>query len=201
MPDSSIVTLVEQIEREFGVSIPISPAHDVSTVPTPLQPLYTYSDGLTLPFANIHKIADFDRATFPNWICFGSDSYFSHFLCHHSNTPSLTTWDHEAGHDIEGVFDTVFEWLTDEYESFVDAATDDNTVHVTSVPDGASRTAAIAELKKISGKSSSELLDLLRPGKFEVVNVVRSQAFATVRDLHRLGISCYVECERQLTKL
>ncbi len=162
MPDSSIATLVAQIEREFGISIPISPAPDVSAVPTPLQPLYSYSDGLTLPFANIHQIADFDRTTFPNWICFGSDNYFSYFLCHHSNTPSLTTWDHEAGQDIEGLFDTVFDWLTDEYESFVDTDTDDNTVHVMSVPDGASKTATIAELKRISDRSSSELLGLLR---------------------------------------
>ena len=161
MPDSPIAALLAQIEREFGVSIPVSPASDVSAVPTPLQPLYSHSDGLTLPFANIHKIADCDLTTFPNWFCFGSDNYFSYFLCHQTNTPSLTTWDHEAGHDIEAVFDTIVDWLKNEYESFIDADTDDNTVHVTSCPDGASRTAAIAELKKISDKSSSELLGLL----------------------------------------
>lgn len=195
MADSQIAALIARIEREFGVPIPASPASDVSGVPKPLQPLYSYSDGLTLPFANIYRIGDCDHTTFANWVCFGSDNYFSYFLCHESSTPSLTTWDHEAGHEIEAVFDTAADWLADELDSFIDADTEGNTVYVTSIPDGAPSTAVIAELKKISDKSSSDLLGLIRSGRFGVSSVVRSQAFAVVRNLHGLGISCHVECD------
>ncbi len=121
MADSPIATLVAQIEREFGVSIPIAPSTDVTSVPDPLRPLYSFSDGLTLPFANIYKMVDCDRTTYPDWICFGSDNYFSYFLCHVTRSPALTTWDHETHAEIEGVFGTAIDWLTGEYESFIDA--------------------------------------------------------------------------------
>ncbi|QDT98039.1 hypothetical protein [Gimesia aquarii] len=194
MVDSPFAMLVAQIEREFGVSIPISPSTDVAIVPDTLRPLYSFSDGLTLPFANIHKMADCNRTTYPDWICFGSDNYFSYFLCHVSQAPALTTWDHEVHTEIEGVFDTAIDWLTDEYESFIDTDTDDNAVRVTEIPDGVSKTAAITEIKPICDKSSSDLLGLFRSGAFVIPNVVRSDAFNVVRALHDLGISCHVEC-------
>jgi hypothetical protein len=195
MTDSPFATLIAQIEREFGVSIHLSPRTDVASVPEPLRPLYQFSDGLILPFASIHKINDCDRATVPDWTLFGSDNYFSYFLCHASESPALTTWDHEAGHEPAGVFETAIDWLIDEYESYVDADTNENTVHVTDVPDGVSRTAAIAKVKRISDQSSSDLLARLRSGSFVVSNVVRSHAFAVVRELHDLGIACHVECD------
>ena len=187
--------LVRQVERDFGVSIPVSPSTDLAAVPHPLRPLYEFSDGLTLPFATIHKIADWDRTTFPGWIYFGSDHYFSWFLCHESESPALTSWDHEVGHEIEAEFDTAIEWLTEEYETFIEADTGENVVHITAIPESVSKTEAIAEIKRISNKSTSQLLADLRTGDFAVSNVIRSRAFSTVRNLAALGVACHLECD------
>lgn len=195
MTATQFATLVAQIEREFGVSIPVSPLADVSSVPEPLRDLYRFSDGLTLPFASIDRFGDCDRTTYPNWICFGSDRHFSCFLCHVSESPALTTWDHEAGQAIAGVYHCAVDWLTAEYEEFVEADTCENTVHVTEVPDGVSKPAVIAEIKKLSDESSSEILGRLRSRPFAITNVVRSHAFQVVRKLHRYGVSCHVECD------
>ena len=195
MVDSRYATFIAQVEREFGISIPVSPSTDVGGIPDPLRPLYSFSDGLTLPFADIHKMTDLDRTTYPDWICFGSDNYFSYFLCHVSDSPALTSWDHEAHSKIEGVFDTAIEWLSGEYESFIDADTDANIVHITEIPNGISKTAIIGEIKRISDKSSAELLSLLRSGPFAIPDVVRTDAFNVVRALHDLGISCHIECD------
>lgn len=105
-----------------------------------------------------------------------------HSLC----SVALTTWDHEAGHEPEGVFVTAIDWFTDAYESFIDADTSENTVHVTDMSDGVSKTAAVVAIKRISDMSSSELLGQLRSGSFAVTNVVRSEAFALVCRLHDL---------------
>ena len=73
--------------------------------------------------------------------------------------------------------------------------TNKNIVHVTEVPVGVSKTAAIAEIKRISDKSSSDLLGLFCAGEFAIPDVVRSDAFNVVRALHDLGVSCHVECD------
>ena len=196
MPDSSIAGLVARIEQAFGIDVErFAPPGDLDAVPEPLQPLYAFSNGLTLPFANIREAGALVHDIDPEWVTFGEDNYFSFFLCRTSGELALTSWDHESQTPIEGAYGSAAEWLAAEFESFVDADADDNTVHIIAVPDGVSRTAIVAELKTISTRPSSEWLSLLNAPPFRVPGVGRRSAFEAVRALQVLGVECYVRCD------
>ncbi len=195
MPYQTFAEIIEQVERDFGVSIDLSPPVDTSGLPAPLRPLYEYSNGLELPFAFINKATDCTRDTDPGWVNFGFDYYFSYFLCHESNRPAFTTWDHEMDARIEGAWDTALEWLVAEYEEFIALDTNENSLNVTACPATVSKTDVIAELKHVSDKSTPELLGLIRSGRFVIENIVRSDAFRVTRALQDLGVSCHVECD------
>lgn len=195
MNDSRMSAILSEIERELGIAIPTSPTPSSSDVPSSLKPLYEFSDGLSLPFANIYPSANFDSESFPGWVCFGFDNYFSYFLCHPSSHPSLTSWDHETGHEIKAVFTTAADWLENEYAQFISTDTPANTIHVSEISDSVSRAKVISEIKQVANKSSADLLLLVQTCNFRIANIVRSQAFSIVRNLHRLGVSCHVECD------
>ena len=195
MPEPSFADVIAQIERDFGISIERSAPKSLSGLPEALLPLYEFSDGLTLPFGEIYKAADCDRTTDPGWVTFGFDYYFSFFLCHESDRLAFTTWDHDSRTRIEGTYASALEWLVAEYDDYVAADTKENSVHVVQIPGAASKTSVIAELKRVSKKSTGELLALVRSGSFVFEDVVRSDAFRVVRALQDLGVECHVVCE------
>ena len=195
MSYQSFAEIIEQVERDFGESIELSPPADDPGIPEALKPLYAFSNGFELPFAFINKATDCKRDTDPGWVNFGFDFYFSFFLCHESDRPAFTTWDHDSGTEIEGVWETPIEWLVALYDDYIAQDTKENEVHLTDIPESVSKTEAIAELKRISPKSTTELLALLRSGSLVVGDVVRSDAFRAVRALQDLGVSCHVVCD------
>ncbi|MDJ0910892.1 MAG: hypothetical protein QNI99_17055 [Woeseiaceae bacterium] len=195
MSEPSFADVIAQVERDFGIAIERSAPKSLSGIPETLRPLYEFSDGLTLPFGEIYKAADCDRTTDPGWVTFGFDYYFSFFLCHESDRLAFTTWDHDSRTRIEGVYASALEWLIAEYEGYIAADTRENSVHIVQIPCAAAKTSLIAELKRVSEKSTGELLALMRSGSFVVENVIRSDAFHVVRALQGLGVKCHVVCD------
>jgi hypothetical protein len=196
MSDADFSPLIAQIERDLGVNVARSaPIADPSAVPSALRPLYEFSDGLTLPFANIYPASKIDRTVDPNWLCFGADNYFSYFLCHPTDSPAITTWDHESRTAIEAVYESAIQWLTEEYNSYIDSDIDNNSVVVSAIPNGVSKSTLIGMLKPLAEKSSSDWLALIREGSFSIHNVSRLRAITSVRALQGIGLECHVNCQ------
>ncbi len=195
MSELSIANVIIQIERDFSISIERSAHKSLSGIPEALRPLYEFSDGLELPFGEVYKWDVCNRTRDKGWVTFGFDNYESHFLCHETDQPALTTWDHHLDMEIEGCYASALEWLVAEYEEFIAAGTHENTICVFGVPNTVSKTGVVAELKRVSGLSSTELLALLRSGNFEIKDIVRADACRIVRALQELGVKCHVVCD------
>lgn len=196
MSQSAIRDLFAQIELETGASINLTnPSGNVSELPRSLRSLYAVTDGVALPFGDIYPMDSFHTEGFPpDWLCFGADHYFSYYLCHTSSRPSITSWDHESHTEIEPVFDSAYEWLAGAYCDFIESDLRFCRVRVIAIPSSTPKAALLSHLKSLATKTSSEWLNLLRGGSFDIPDVKRLEAIKTVRALQARGVDCYVDC-------
>jgi hypothetical protein len=196
MSESAIRDVFAQIERETDVSITLAkPADNLSDVPEPLRPLYAISDGVALPFGDLYPVAGFRTEGFPRgWVCFGADHYFSFFLCHKSSSPSVTTWDHESGTEIEAIFDGAYDWLVDQYREYIESDLRSCRLHIAQMPAAVQKATVLKHLKPLTNKTSSEWLALMRVGTFSIDDVNRLDAITAVRALQQVGVACHVDC-------
>ncbi len=97
-----------------------------SDIPAPLGELYKFSNGGQFPFGSIFDIEQAKdkskREPFdPDWFFFGSDNYFTYWICRYTQEGGLwiTTWDHESGNAIEEpVWESLEEFLGEMLEEY-----------------------------------------------------------------------------------
>ena len=201
MNEQSLLEFVNRVSLELGATISLArPARDTTDLPLPLQPFYAISDGLELPFAELHSTAQLrasaTRHLFgPTWLAFGFDGFFTHYLV--STDPGsdlpITAFDPEVEQRPEGAYTSVLELLDDEYSRFVDNDLHSADLHVTSIPPSSSLPSVVQELKHVAAMPTSELLRLLRSGPFVLDAVNAATGIAVVRTLHALGVGASLQ--------
>lgn len=78
--------LVDQIYRETRLMVEITPqTNDLRFLPLGMRSFYAFSDGLSIPFANIYPIHYFKEHlitdTYPVWFELGDDSSLGGYFC------------------------------------------------------------------------------------------------------------------------
>ncbi|HMZ82092.1 MAG TPA: hypothetical protein PLL06_20510 [Acidobacteriota bacterium] len=78
--------LVDQIYRETRLMVEITPqTNDLRFLPLGMRSFYAFSDGLSIPFANIYPIHYFKEHlitnTYPVWFEIGDDSSLGGYFC------------------------------------------------------------------------------------------------------------------------
>lgn len=130
---NKIQTYIQKLVSLYGNDITYEKSsYDEATlalIPEILRPLYREVSKLITPFGEIDSLetafkhSDCEPVYSEHWFCFGSDDYFSFWLCRY--TPdidglSITYWDHDAGSEIDdAIYMNIVDFLEDmrnEYE-------------------------------------------------------------------------------------
>ena len=192
-----LLALLRQVAAELGVEIALRPPPtDLSLLPPAIHDLYSISDGLALPFAELHPAAQLQlTAASPRpgrgWVEFGWDGYFTHYLV--ASNPlqiqPIAAFDPEVEERPEGMYASVRELLEEEYADYVESDLHLADLHVVSVPQTVPLPQAAAALKRAASLKSSEILARLRAAPFVLPGVNASIAISVVRALHALGVT------------
>lgn len=207
MPEQ-IVHLVRQIARELGdAPLLFPPVESATNLPAPLLPLYTFSDGIELPFLRFARTDEIHELTHhhifgEHWIWFGEDFGFTDYLCRF-NTPAadqeIASWDRESDTPIEGTHASVLELLQDEYSRFVDNDMNVADLHLTEIPDIANSMRIVRAIRSLHSESGVGLSADLRSLPMVLESVPSDLAIAAVRAIHEAGASACLRNIRPLT--
>lgn len=124
---TQIKKFVEEMKSKYSEDVVIKPRtcseEALMQVPPPLKEFYSYYDSVEFPFGSIDSIETAVRHSSTaepfkseGWFCFGFDGYFSFWLCSYSPDMEglwITSWDHDADDEIEGVYLNLVEFLQD----------------------------------------------------------------------------------------
>ena len=184
-----------QVAAELGVEIALRPPPpNLSDLPPAIHDLYSITDGLALPFAELLPAAQLHLASSRlgrGWVEFGWDGYFTHYLV--ASNPMqiqpIAAFDPEVEDRPEGMYASVRQLLEEEYADYVGSDLHLADLHVVSVPQTAPLPQVATALKRAASLKSSEILARLRAAPFVVAGVNASTAISVVRALHALGVS------------
>jgi hypothetical protein len=159
-------------------------------LPAPLREIYEMTDGLQLPFAELHTTAEIRASAAEPWLEFGYDGNVTHYLIATDGTtvPPIAAYDPETNDAPEGAYASVLELLEDEYSRYVDNDQHSGDLHVTSIPADTALPGVVQELKHVASMPSGELLKLVRTVPFIIDAVHAATAIGVVRRLHALGV-------------
>lgn len=129
---TEIEKFVDEMKSKYGKDVIIKPrtcSEEVLTqVPPPLKEFYFCYDSIEFPFGSIDSLKTAVRHSntaepfkSEGWFCFGFDGYFSFWLCRYSPDSEglwITSWDHDADDEIEGVYSNLVEFLRDMEEEY-----------------------------------------------------------------------------------
>lgn len=118
---------VKEMQEKYGDEVRFTKSTKSSSqlrqIPKPLQEFYQLYDTMEFPFGIINPLSDdleYEKTQEPfyseGWLCFGFDGYFSYWLCSldgENGKECITSWDHDADYEIEGVYTSLLEFLRD----------------------------------------------------------------------------------------
>lgn len=195
----SLADFLSRVAAELGVTIPIaSPPSELSDLPPSLHELYSLTDGLQLPFAELHPVSRLHSAD-PHfgteWLAFGFDGYFTHYLVTTivDAAVPIAAFDPEAEARPEASYASVLELLEDEYSRYVDNEFRAGDLYITSVPDSTPLPRVVQELRRITPLGSAELLRELRSMPLILDPVNAAAGIRAVRKLHALGVAAHLK--------
>ena len=123
-----LIDLLNDFKKKYPSKVSFDPglSNVGSDIPNILRGFYKFSNGGRFPFGCIFDIEQAKekskRAPFdPDWFFFGSDNYFTYWICRYSQEDGLwiTTWDHESGNDIEqAVWENLEEFLAEMLQDY-----------------------------------------------------------------------------------
>lgn len=131
---SELELFIEKMKKKYGGQVVVKTGNfsgeELSRVPQPLKEVYSLYDGIEFPFGYIDPlksaIEHSDTAEpfkSEGWFCFGFDGYFSYWLCKYDPDEEglwITPWDHEMDTEIECVYESIVEFLTDMEEEYAE---------------------------------------------------------------------------------
>lgn len=163
-----------------------SPFKDSKKLLLPLQEFYSFSNGLSLPFITIDPAEKIDTGFIDGWLMFGRDHYFSYCLCKNNG---IDLWDHDSGLEPEIAYSDVLELMEAAYIENVEDSDMESELYIKNIPNNINNSHLVTNLKKISNKSSSELLLQLKkcPITFPCI---RKEGIIILRELQSCGIIC-----------
>jgi hypothetical protein len=192
----SLLDLLKQVAAELGVEIALRPPPvDLSSLPPAIHDLYSITDGLELPFAELLPAAQLQLRASPRpgrgWVEFGWDGYFTHYLVGSNpmQIQPIAAFDPEVEDRPEGRYDSVRQLLEEEYAEYVGSELHLADLHVMNVPRTAPLPQVTIAIKRAAPLKSSEILARLRAAPFVVPGVNAPTAISVVRALHALGVS------------
>ncbi len=195
MPEK-IVHLVRQIARELGdAPLLFPPVNSATILPEPLLPLYTFSDGIELPFLRMARTDEIHELTHhhlfgEHWIWFGEDFGNTDYLCRFDapgTGPAVASWDRESDLPIEGTHESVLELLRDEYSRFVENDMHVADLHVTDVPREAASMQVVRALRSLYYQATAGLSADLRDLPLVLESVPCDVAIQAVRSILDAG--------------
>lgn len=203
-----IVHLVRRIARELGdAPLLFPPVESARNLPAPLLPLYTFSDGLELPFLRFARTDEIHELTHhhlfgEHWLWFGEDFGFTDYLCQFAmpgTAAPIASWDREGDMPIEGNHDGVLHLLHAEYSRFVENEMHVADLHLTEIPDTANSMTIVRALRSLQSQAGAGFSAELRDLPFVVDSVQSDLAIAAVRAIHEAGASACLRNVRPLT--
>ena len=183
----SLDNFIKKVNVELGCHIQANPQYsDFKNLLPPLQKFYSESNGLIFPFITINPAEKIDSKFVSGWLLFGSDHYFSYCLCKNNG---IDLWDHDSGSEPEVAYNDVIELLEASYIENIEESDLESELYIKYIPSNLNNSHVIKKIKKISNKSSSELLSLLKecPVAFPCI---MKEGIIIVRELQSDGVKC-----------
>jgi hypothetical protein len=197
----SLLAFLNRVADEMGTPISLTPplpSH--ASLPSPLHDLYSVTDGLHLPFAELETLAQIqsnaaDRIFGDGWLAFGFDGYFTRYLVstEENAVPAIAAFDPETDENPEPTYRNALELLEDEYKQYVENELHIADLHVAAIPPTASLPGLVQQLKRTSPLPSSDLLRQTRATPFVLKDVQAATGISVVRNLRSLGITASLQ--------
>jgi hypothetical protein len=191
-----IVHLVRRIARELGdAPLLFPPIESASRLPAPLLPLYTFSDGIELPFLRFARTDEIHELTHhhlfgEHWLWFGEDFGFTDYLCRYDSPAAelpIASWDRESDTPIEGTQAGILDLLREEYSRFVENELNVADLHLTEIPEGANAMQVVRAIRSLHSNWGAGLSADLRDLPLVLESVACDIAIAAVRAIHAAG--------------
>lgn len=207
MPER-IVHLVRQIARELGdAPLLFPPVESATNLPAPLLPLYTFSDGIELPFLRFARTDEIHELTHhhlfgEHWLWFGEDFGFTDYLCRldsSGNDLAIASWDRESDRPMEGTHESVLSLLEEEYSRFVENEIHVAELHLTEIPADANAMVILRALRPLSADTGTGLSAEIRDLPFVLDSVQCDLAIEAVRSILGAGATAYLRNVRPRT--
>lgn len=131
---SELEQFIAKMKEKYGEQVVVKVGNvsgeELSLLPQPLKEVYTLYDSVEFPFGSIDPLKsaiEHSNTAEPfksrGWFCFGFDGYFSYWLCRYNPDDEglwITPWDHEMDEEIECVYESIVEFLTDMEEEYAE---------------------------------------------------------------------------------
>lgn len=207
MPDK-IVHLVRQIARELGdAPLLFPPVESATNLPSPLLPLYSFSDGLELPFLRFARTDEIHELTHhhlfgEHWLWFGEDFGFTDYLCRVDADDGglpVASWDREGDAPIKGTHASVLDLLREEYSRFVENDQHVADLHVSAVPPDAVPMQVVRVIRSLNSQAVSGLSADLRDLPLVLDSIPCDLAIEAVRTILGTGATAFLRNVRPRT--
>ncbi|MGK2860129.1 MAG: hypothetical protein ACSLFQ_23275 [Thermoanaerobaculia bacterium] len=207
MPDQ-IVHLVRQIARELGdAPLLFPPVESGANLPPALVPLYSFSDGIELPFLRFARTDEIHELTHhhlfgEHWIWFGEDFGFTDYLCRldpRDERLAVASWNREDDAPIEGTHANVLELLREEYSRFVENDMHVADLHVSAVPPEAVPMQVVRVIRSLNSQAVSGLSADLRDLPLVLEAIPSDVAIEAVRTILGTGATAFLHNVRPRT--
>lgn len=189
----------DALNRPASVAAPSGSVSDA--LPPPLRALYAECDGAELPIGSVYPqraaLERSEAAPFhPDWTVFGDDGRGTFWLCAREAADGLwfTTWDHDAGVEIDGgVWAELGDLLRAVFADLLSMRRDAALV-IQNVP-AAARMGVVRELGALVSSTSAERLRLLDALPAAVPAEDAQAAYDAVHRLRSAGVRCHLRID------
>jgi hypothetical protein len=207
VPDQ-IVHLVRQIARELGdAPLLFPPVGSGANLPDPLLPLYSFSDGLELPFLRFARTDEIHELTHhhlfgEHWLWFGEDFGFTDYLCRVDGEPeglAVASWNREEDAPIVGTHASVLDLLREEYSRFVENDQHVADLHVSDIPKNAVPMQIVRALRSLNSQAVAGMSADLRDLPVVLDSIQCDLAIEVVRSILDAGATAFLRNVRPRT--
>ncbi|HEX6036692.1 MAG TPA: hypothetical protein VFZ20_01600 [Longimicrobium sp.] len=168
----------------------------------PLRALYATCDGADLPIGSLYPqrlaLERSEAAPFhPDWVVCGDDGRGTFWLCAREPEDGLwfTTWDHDAGVEIDGaVWPDLAGLLRGVFADLLSIGRGEAAFVIEDVP-AAARMDVVRELGTLVSAGSAERLRMLKALPVEVPSDDAQVAYDAVRRLRPAGVRCHLRID------
>lgn len=194
--------LVDQIYRETRLVVEITPqTNDLRLLPLGMRSFYAFSDGLSIPFANIYPIHYFKEHlitdTYPVWFELGDDGSLGGYFCGLLSAEDCYFFSADIASKIcdlpksEPQFPDLQSLVIDAYRSFNEAAIMMSALTIESFPTPEIYQRACQFFEGIEWYPKTDPRQLLAHFPARVI-VSPKDAFGFVRHFQPQGVDCFV---------